>query len=528
MQYPDISLDLQADDLLLKNHYDIVIIGSGVSCCFTLIHYISLLSARSQGKPVKIAIVEKSDEFWTGVPYGQKNGKHSLIISTLNEFLPQVELEKFKHWLDKNRSWVFDPLVDYKSGVLATKWLHSHSNEISAGLWDELFIPRYTFGLYLKELLTQLLEDAKSSGIVEYDRIEAEAVDVQKLNNLYQIETVQAQLTSFLIARKVVLAIGSPPYRKSDLLPSNNSYVHYVDDIYQPSQNFNIERIGEILQQSEPPQNNQVLIVGSNASAIEAVYSLVNSPKTSDSIGKFIVISPNASFPHRIVPPSSYEPKRLKAIRNIEHLTAKEILIAVQKDVDEAIAQNEEVGGMYVAVSKGIIAALNQLSPDEQKLFVSFYGVEIGKYQRRAGADYLDVIDQLVESGKLEFIKGKLVKTTALPSGEIGFEFSTTNHQENQIFATPVQVVVNCAGFQDLTSSASILIRNLIRQGICTPNNSKNGFEVSENFETSNNFYLIGPLIAGNMNSKFKIWHAESVPRIIYLSQLLAEILAQS
>jgi hypothetical protein len=37
----------------------------------------------------------------------------------------------------------------------------------------------------------------------------------------------------------------------------------------------------------------------------------------------------------------------------------------------------------------------------------------------------------------------------------------------------------------------------------------------------------MGPLVAGNIIGKVKVWHAESCTRIIQLSQTLAEILAR-
>jgi uncharacterized NAD(P)/FAD-binding protein YdhS len=201
------------------------------------------------------------------------------------------------------------------------------------------------------------------------------------------------------------------------------------------------------------------------------------------------------------------------------------MLTAVQEDVERALAQNETVGSTYSLISKGIIDILQQLSPAEQKLFVIKYGVEIGKFQRRAGNDYLNVVENLISTGKLEFIKGKLLQTCLLDNQEQGFKFIDANQQEQQ-FATAVQVIINCAGFQDLMTSSSLLINNLIKRGIAVPNDSNCGFAVNENFEINHNFYLMGPLIAGNINSKFKVWHAESCARIINLSQQLAAVLA--
>jgi hypothetical protein len=44
----------------------------------------------------------------------------------------------------------------------------------------------------------------------------------------------------------------------------------------------------------------------------------------------------------------------------------------------------------------------------------------------------------------------------------------------------------------------------------------------------SKNCYLMGPLVAGNIDGNFKIWHAESCQRIINLSKQLAEVLISS
>ncbi len=532
--------DSQFNQSFLKTNYDIIIVGSGISCAYTIIHYISLLSKELSRKAVKIAVIDKSGEFWSGIPYGKRSGQHSLIISSLKEFLSQPELDNFKLWLSKNCNWIFDELKQKKE-PLANKWLNSYESEMSTGLWDELFIPRYTFGLYLQERLNKILQYAKTKNILECSLVEADVVNVQRVNELYEVEmTTPSEGSSFLLAQKVILAIGSPPnkgkwFSQSEVIGQSNlatEDVCYIDNMYEPSQNCNIDLICEALRCSDTLDHNQVLIVGSNASALEAIYSLNNNKQASGLINKFLVISPNAEFPHRICHgediSTTYNPKHLASLIKSQDLTAEQILDAVKKDVVCAIAQNETVGSTYSIISKAVINALNQLSLVEQKLFVTKYGVEIGKFQRRAGADYLDVVEQLIKEGKLELLKGKFLRAMSLTAeGGQGFEFVDGSTQEKQIFTTPVRVVINCAGFQDLTTSSSTLIKNLIRQGICTPNDSKNGFEVNENFETSHNFYLMGPLIAGNMNDKFKIWHAESCARIINISQQLAEVLVQ-
>jgi uncharacterized NAD(P)/FAD-binding protein YdhS len=515
---------------LCNNQYDIIIIGSGVSCAYTVLNYVALLLKHPPQRSVRLAILDKSGEFWTGVAYGHRTGQHSLIISSLQEFFPQPELDNFKHWLSQNYSWVFDT-PEQKMGLLANKWVSRHEPDMSAGLWDELFIPRYTVGLYLKERLDRLLQAARE--VVECCLLTVDAVDIELVHDRYRIEVNTAHgQQAFLTANKVVLAIGSPPHKSNQLAAPTAAAGEYcyIENMYEPSQNSNIDNINEILRKSPDPQQNQVLIIGSNASALETIYSLSNHPKVLSLINKFIVISPNATFPHRICPATTsteYEPQHLQALIQDPKPTAQKILAAVKKDVTAALAQQETVGSTYAVICRGVIDALQQLPLAEQKLFVTGYGVAVGKFQRRAGTEYLAVVEDLMRIGKLELLQGKFVRNLLLSNGQQGFEFVNGHSPATKIFTTPVSVVINCAGFQDLTTSSSTLIRNLIKRGICTPNDSKNGFDVNENFEAHQNFYLIGPLIAGNINSKFKIWHAESCARIIGLSQQLAGVLMQ-
>ena len=527
------------DELLITEPtaYDIVIIGSGIACSYTLIHYFERLKRQLPTKTVKVAVLDKSGDFWGGVPYGSRSGRQSLIITALKEFLPQPERELFVSWLNKNYSSIFNTL-EQRNGLLCSQWLKSYEEAMLQGDWDNLFIPRYVFGLYIKDRVEQLLKEAHEQAYLECDLFDADVVNIQKVDDIYQVEySVPKEDNSFILGQKVILAIGSPPnkisflnkFETSEKSQNANQDICFISNMYESSQDDNLERILKYLRQSgNASQKNRVLIIGSNASALETIYSLINIEEAHDLISKFIVISPNAQFPHRIdsKPVSTiFIPHHLKSLVQAQKFTAEQILEAVKQDVKSALANNETINSTFPIISKGVIDALNQLNFAEQKLFVTKYGVDIGKYQRRAGADYLDVVEKLIAEGKLEFLKGKFIKTIHLESGGSGFEFTTTSDESKQKYTDSISVVINCAGFQDLTRSSSPLIKNLIQQKICIPNDSKCGFEMNENFEVNQNLYVIGPLVAGNINDKLKVWHAESCGRIIGLSQQLAEIL---
>ena len=373
----------QADRALKTQNCDLAVIGSGISCAYTLINYIERLKQRLDqnllylSKPISIAIFDKSGEFWTGIPYGSRTGKHSLIITALKEFLPKPERDRFTSWLEKNGDRVIDSLQQ-REGILAGQWLQSYQKAIALGNWDELFVPRYVFGWYLKETVEQLLAEVTRQGYLQCDLIEAEVSNVQKQAANYQIEFTTAAVTKTLNAAKVILAIGSPPNKlsfvekleaaatKSD---KSDRTLCFVGNMYEPSQDANLKRIATALEQCDDPQK-QVLIIGSNASALETLYSLNNFSKTKKLIDKFIVISPNGEFPHRISncpTPTNFAPQALTHLAQQPDITAQQISTAVQQDVALALQQGETIDSTYKLISKEVISCLSQLSFTEQK-----------------------------------------------------------------------------------------------------------------------------------------------------------------
>jgi uncharacterized NAD(P)/FAD-binding protein YdhS len=523
--------------------YDMAIIGAGISSAFTLIHYIGALEARfalNNGSPtvaqtVKIAVTEKCGEFWTGMPYGSRSGRSALLITSLKEFLPQVEeRQKFVDWLVANRDRVFDP-HQFNQGQMSRKWLQDNEAAMNEGLWDELFLPRHTFGLYIKERLANLIAAAESKGLIKVDLIPADVIDVRCIQDLYYIDLVPGNYEDeSLVAKKLVLAIGSPPNLAFDRSNASNDTeeICYIDNMYEPSLEFNIDRICQALATADKSSQSQLLVVGSNASTLDTLYSINNSKALTNLIDKFIVLSPSASFPYRIsreVVQIDYTPHHLVALSQSEEtFTAKQILEAVQQDVSDATAAKIEISDIYTDISKVVIQCMEKLSFGQQKQFVSRYAVEIGKLQRRAGGEYLDVVDDLISQNKLSFIKGKFVKYLPLTEKGSGCEYIDAIDRQQKVFAAPIKVVINCAGFQDVTRSSSPLIQNLLRREICQPNESNRGFVIDKNFEASKNCYVMGPLVAGNIDGNFRVWHAESCQRIVSLSANLVKALMAS
>jgi uncharacterized NAD(P)/FAD-binding protein YdhS len=509
--------------------YDLVFVGGGISCAYTLRHYVALLEKQAPFTPEKVAVFERTGEFWTGIPYGARSGRFSLLISSLREFLPQSEeREAFSAWLTQNSDWVFDA---FRKGdeELARKWLRLSEGAISRGQWDELFIPRYTFGLYLQERMHKVLSDSANKGLLRYRLIAADVLDIERQPNHFSVSFQDAASNQAVThARKVILGIGS--LQKSSLHESSArngaAAVGLVNDMYDPSFERNIQRITSCLNQPQR-QGHEVLIVGSNASALEVLFWLNNTRELSGLIRKFTILSPNPVFPHRISEGanSNHSPKHLMELVRVGALRAHEILEAIKMDVAEAAEQNLNIADLFGSISRGMGEALNQLTLAEQKKFVARYGVEIGRLQRRAGAEYLDVVDDLVAQGRLEMLAGRFVSLHASEPGQHTCEYLSGRSGEGKAVAGPFSAIINCARCEDLTNSSSTLVHNLIEKRVCVPNDSDRGFLVSEEFEASENCYVMGPLTAGNLAGKIRVWHAESCTRIIGMSRQLAAVL---
>jgi uncharacterized NAD(P)/FAD-binding protein YdhS len=173
----------------------------------------------------------------------------------------------------------------------------------------------------------------------------------------------------------------------------------------------------------------------------------------------------------------------------------------------------------YLTVNSLVMELVNILSPSQQLKFVTTYGQKIGRYYRRAGSDYLDKVKKLRGQKKIKFIKGDFLNVN-----QSGFHYKTPLDGNTVNFIHPLDIIINCSGSTDLTSGhlKSDLINNLINQKICKVNPSEKGFFVNAKFETDKNFYVIGPLLAGNIVGNHKIWHAESCNRIFNLTFDLA------
>lgn len=515
----------------LKRPFDLCFIGSGLSSTFTLIHLLEHRIAVQTPTLLEIAIIEKYEEFHTGIPYGKRSGDSVLLITSLKNFLPQPEYTKFIHWLNENHHTLLKRMKA-SGGELTKKWLEKHRERISKGQWGGLFIPRRFFGIYLQDRLNQLIDQQTSKGVLKVHYYCTQVTQVSKDNALFTIHAKELKIQS----KKVILGIGSLPTHNiyTDRNIHSDDQLLVINQIYNPSLDENLERISNFISNLNPSsQGCNILVIGANASALELLYKLNDIENQQENNTNYYFLSTHGLLPDcevDSIKQANYQPKHLHKLQSHNLLSAAQIAQAATLDLDAAEKIQLGAASTVNIISNAVGRLLPRLNQQELKTFACLYGNEIGRRQRCAGQHYLDVIDDLKSKGRFEHIKGRFKDFIKKKKG---YYLRYQDSHSDTMVTAPMQfhVVINCIGstkFGGAHNQVPTLLKNLIKQGLASPNASQIGLEVNAELECSKNLHVVGPLLAGNIIDSKAVWHVEHCGRIIWLSGILAKIIEQS
>ncbi|MFI0429062.1 peptidoglycan bridge formation glycyltransferase FemA/FemB family protein [Mariniflexile sp. HMF6888] len=505
----------------------ITFIGSGISTSFTLLKLFNLIENDAHfNHKLIINVIDKSSEFNTGIPYGNRSGFSTLLITSLRNFLPEPELSEFILWLNNNKNYLLSAFKK-EGGKLSQKWLEDHKEQIDNNAWEDLFIPRRFFGSYIDEKVKNAIQSLENKKKIELNFLKGEAIDILKENHIYNIS-----LDSGLKIRtnKMVLSVGSLPVKNlwgtDDFIEKDNFML--VNTPYDPELNSTLKKIKTHLDKAKNRDKN-VLIVGANASALEILYKL-NDTNTNDiSLNKFVFLSTQGKAPDAKINEKGKEefiPINLYKLKSKQVLTAKAIAEATFKDIKRSEEINLGAASTVETISAAFGNLLANLDKRELEKFACLYGNEIGKKQRCAGLHYSNTIDDLVQKNKFEHVAGRFHNLLLDENNDYFLEYLDTETNKVKKYETPFHLVINCIGGMKLTQDCTPkLIQNLINKGYATPNDSEIGFRVNKSLETIDNFHVMGPLLAGNVINNNAVWHVEHCGRIIWISEILSEII---
>ncbi|ORA12802.1 hypothetical protein BST16_16150 [Mycobacterium asiaticum DSM 44297] len=500
--------------------FDLAFIGSGIATSMTLLEMAQALQTGRRPTKLRIAVVERDDQFWCGLPYGRRSSVRSLAIQKLDEFIHEPEKSAYIAWLEHNKHrWL--PAFSDQGGDAAARWISDNRAALDSNQWGELYLPRNVFGTFIGEQVTAAVAALGELNVAEVVPIRAEAVSLRAADGRFVIGLSSAELDE-IGARKVVVAVGSPP-PKTLWTHTAPAPFTYINDLYLPDGESNMARLLDALERVETPEQRNVLIVGSNATSLEALYLLRHDARIRGHVDSVTVISRSGSLPYPIFEnPPEFDFPRLNALVSAKTVDAEGLMAAIRADLKTAEHRCLNIADLYDGIGALVVQALGRMDLLQQKEFHCVHGMNYTKLVRRAGRDCRQAADELAADGKLSVLAGEVTSVGACTSGRpvatVQYRTPDGERKHPKTFAA----VLNCGGFEDLDACSSPLLVSMIRNGLCRPNRTNRGVLVNDDFEASPGLHVIGPLVGGNFNSKIRFWHVESAPRIRSLAKLLA------
>ncbi|MBS1628374.1 MAG: FAD/NAD(P)-binding protein [Bacteroidetes bacterium] len=501
---------------------NITIIGGGASASLVIINFVqSIQQSQTLSKPYNITVINQDEEFWKGIAWGNKSSINGLILTSVNEFLADPDKELFCNWVKETLpEWT--NYYQQNGGLLATQWLKKNIPLIQKNDWNNIYIPRFLFGNYLQLQLNNALQYAANNNII-ISKIIGKAVNIhQQNNNSYKIIIQnKSKETTEIISEKVVVTIGSAPQKK--LFNESSNKVLCINNLYEQNINENLQLLKNKLINDEL---KNILVIGTNATALELIYLLEEDKLFNKLINKIVFISTSGKFPLATAKQQAanvYAPHLSKIIEENKY-TINCLITAAANDLQLSAATHVQMDTVHYII-KTVKHLLLNLSWKDQEMFMAVHGNELSKIVRHAGEEYLTPLYNGINTKKIEIIKGSFEN------------ISTTNHiaqltyknEENNLTThnTPFSVVINCSGSSDLHYTESELLHNLINSNLCKINLSNKGIQVNDCFEASPNIYFFGPLLNGNYTAAIPYWQLESISRIIKLAPKLVSCLLQ-
>ena len=501
---------------------DLAIIGAGPSGTHALLALINKLCSvdSKPTRPLHIAIIERDKQFFSGIAYGQRSGRASLTLSALKRFLPDEERARFVEWLTSNGD-----AVTGNAGIDVT-WVDRHRDDIVAGRWEHLCVPRRLYGEYLADRAHAAIRHARSRGVADFEFVNAVVTAVHESSNRYLVRVSNRDGEVCEIdAAAVVLAIGSPPVRR---LHADDGAVgdEFIHDIYDPGLESTVVRLGSRLA-ALPAAHRNVLVVGGNASALE--FLLASHRLIRDLNAHITVLSPTGRPRHwrRKKAEEVAEMPTLAALKaranDGEKVTAVQLYEAVASDMRAAVDSATDVAAVP-DIMEAIPFFLGVLDSDDREALASRYGMPISNLLREDCGEAVDILDACVETGLVEFVAGRYRRSLR---EDCCFQVTATDcNGRDRILDRRYGAIINAIGFEKVSTTRAPLIQQLLCDGIVHASSSDTGLCVDSKFRAAPRLFVVGPLLAGNANEGMVIWHAESVRRIMAIADAVAPCIA--
>jgi uncharacterized NAD(P)/FAD-binding protein YdhS len=301
-----------------------------------------------------------------------------------------------------------------------------------------------------------------------------------------------------------------------------------VEDLYEPGLGAALDAVAAARRAAEGP--GALLIVGSNASALELLFHVSARSGLSGGFREIVCLSGSGALP-RVKHDGS--PGR-DAFAHLDAALPGEGADGVFRAVVQDVARLKSQGLWPVDVlgplSQALGRALSRLTPAEERRFHHLHGQAFSNLVRRAGPQYVSAAEDLERAGVLSRVQGEFSALYGDPasSGLLCLDYWPAGSTQLRRHPTRFVAAVNCTGGARLkAANPPQLLASLLASGQVALNGSGRGLSVTETFEACPNLFVMGPLLAGVFNKTLKTWHLENARRLYEASALMKTPLAK-
>lgn len=447
----------------------IAIIGGGFSGVLTAVNLVRL-----SRQPLHLTLINHNRPTARGVAYGTRRMEHLLNVAARNmSAFPDLP-DHFVQWLRTRSEYDTTPDSELR----------------------ERFIPRMIYGDYLRSLMQQYLQCPADSSLVSVDFVEDEAVNVGADGTI----TLSGGLE--ITAGRIVLATGNEAPAE---LPGSETLHDHDAWIGNPWQSW---------EQRLPSHGSTIILLGTGLTTVDALITL----RTLGWQGMVHAISRNGWLPNahfRGIEYPDFPPNGV----DLAKLGLKKLVSLIELHC----ARLRELGANPAII-------VDKMRPHTQRIWGRFTLEERVEFARQHASRWNVLRHRIAPEIHAQVATAQL--TGQLQVHPASIERVEADGQKVRVHLSGDKslagdLVINATGpHTRFTATTSMLLQNLLRSGLVTPDDMQMGARIDPDHtiidrdgQRSKLFLALGPLLRGTL------WETIAVPELRGQARRVAETL---
>jgi uncharacterized NAD(P)/FAD-binding protein YdhS len=432
---------------------------------------------RLSKRPLQVTIINCLRPAGRGIAYSTRRPEHLLNVAARNMSAFPDEPDHFLRWLRTRSEFDNTPEIELR----------------------ERFIPRMIYGDYLRSIMHHYLQSAGSTALVTTEFLNGEVLDIEQEGDRAAIYHNAGSAP--VKAERVVLAMGNEP---PAALPGSEALAEHpawMGDPWQP------------IEQRLPGQGGSIVVLGTGLTTVDVIISL----RALGWVDSIHAVSRHGWFPHAHFRGIEY-PDFPPAGLDLAELGLEKLVALVQQHCTLLHERNANPAIIVDKMRPHTQRIWSHFAREERLAFAKQYAARWSVFRHRIAPNIHAQITSSQLTGQLQVQAAGIERVEASGSQVVVHLDSGERHAGD--------LVINATGPAiRLTASRSLLMQNLLRRGLVTPDDTDMGVRVNPDHAVisgagrSRLLLALGPMLRGTL------WETIAVPELRAQARRVAETL---